>query len=272
MNRSKTNLRLSYIGGGYDFPRFFEDKEVHIISEGLPLSIECVAGNVRLSQNSSQLLSVKWNFPLTNLGSGLGSSAARYLSFIRAKFPEASQREQINAAITLDGLQAGGWQDTIASAYDGLIKIVLHKNDWNVYPLEGVELYLHPYRNLYRIPVIASQKSILTSMRCRESSFDKIQALVKDGEHALRNNDPKRFGEIVLAAWNEKKQWHADISNPTIEGMEQVASDAGAWGWKVCGAGGQGYFLIIGDEGCHQHMQKHYELFKVDDENSKRLL
>lgn len=263
MMTGHASLRISYIGGGYDFPRFFEDREVHIISEGLPLSIECVAGNIGLSHSSTQLLSVKWDFPSTNLGSGLGSSAARYLSFIRAKFPEAPQREQINAAITLDGLQAGGWQDTIASAYDGLIKIVLHKNDWDVHPLEGFGLSLHLYRNLYRIPVIASQKSILTSMRCRKSSFDKVQALVQDGEHALRSNDPKRFGEVVLAAWNLKKQWHTDISNSTIENMEQVASDAGAWGWKVCGAGGQGYFLIIGDEDCHEKIGRTYERLAI---------
>ena len=39
MNTGTANLRISYIGGGYDFPRFFEHEPVTIISEGLPLGV-----------------------------------------------------------------------------------------------------------------------------------------------------------------------------------------------------------------------------------------
>ncbi|MDE0017799.1 MAG: hypothetical protein OXU51_16570 [Candidatus Poribacteria bacterium] len=47
-----------------------------------------------------------WDFP-ERLGSGLGSSAAAALSMIRAKYPHTSHRDQIDAAIHLERLQAG---------------------------------------------------------------------------------------------------------------------------------------------------------------------
>ena len=249
----KANLRISYIGGGYDFPRFFEHQEVRILSEGLPIGIEC---------HQTILNTIHYHLP-KSLASGLGSSAARHLSFIRAKFPTAPFRDQVNAAIQLDGLQAGGWQDAIASAHNGLLKIVLHKEDWRVYPFEDYALILHPLRKLYRIPVKTDETKILLSMQCRETSFDAMQALVADGEAALRKADFRAFGVIVREGWHLKQQWHPEITNLPIMEMEDFARLSGAWGWKVCGAGGQGYFLVIGDRDCHQRLSEEWTEFKV---------
>ena len=264
----KANLRISYIGGGYDFPKFFEHQEVRILSEGLPIGIEC---------HYTTLKTIHYHLP-KSLESGLGSSAARHLSMIRALFPippspertadaydytSAPFRDQVNAAIQLDGLQAGGWQDAIASAYHGLIKIVLHKDNWSVYPFEDYALVLHPLRKLYRIPVETGETKILLSMQCRETSFDAMQALVADGEAALRKADFREFGAIVREGWHLKQQWHPEITNLPIMEMEDFARLSGAWGWKVCGAGGQGYFLVIGDRDCHQRLSEEWTEFKV---------
>lgn len=170
MNRGRANLRISYLGGGYDFPQFFEKEPVHIIAEALSVSVECVISNAGISKDGLERKIIEYNLP-KNLGSGLASSAARHLSFLRAKFPDASWREHIDAGIALNGLQAGGWQDTIAAAYHGFIRIVLHQGQWNVYPIADMNLAIHPYRQLYRIPVVTTPKKILTSMQCQESSF-----------------------------------------------------------------------------------------------------
>ena len=255
IKRATANLRISYIGGGYDFPQFFEHRTVTILSEGLPLAVRCT-----LTEKLAE-----WRYP-ENLGSGLGSSAARYLSFVRARFPQAPFREQVEAVIALDGLQAGGWQDPIASAYEGIIVIVLHKNDWSVYPLRDLALVLHPYRRLYEIPVEREERNILVNMWCRESTCDEMQALTRSGIVALKEGNIAEFGKTVRQAWEIKKQWHPEISNPTIVEMEKTAKAANAWGWKCCGAGGQGYMLVIGDEKCHQQMRKQYTIFQVNDE------
>lgn len=253
MNMHTANLRISYLGGGYDYPKFFEHSPVTIISEGLPIGIQC----------EMTAKGFEWTVP-EGLGSGLGSSAARHLSFIRTKFPKAPWRDQIDTAIQLDGLQAGGWQDVIASAYRGLIKIVLHRKDWDVYPLMDTPIGLRKYRRLYRIPIAIVQKNILIAMSCRESSFPKMQELVSRGIGSLEMSDMEGFGRAVRDAWELKKRWHPDITNATITEMETAAEAAGAWGYKTCGAGGQGYLLVIGDEKCHEQMRGDYQSLEVD--------
>lgn len=252
MNTGTANLRVSYLGGGYDFPAFFEYKKVVILSEALPISVACEIDDDRFA----------WRLP-ENLGSGLGSSGARHLSFIRARFPDAPWHEQIDAAIRLDGLQAGGWQDAIASAYQGLIKIVLEKERWSVYPLGNMGSDFLMYRRLYEIPVQAYKSRILTAMRCRESSQSAMADLVSKGEIALCDGDYPSFGSFVTEGWNIKKHWAPEITNQHIFNMEDAARATGAWGWKVCGAGGQGYFLVIGNDACHQAFQEKYKEFPL---------
>ncbi len=36
MRSGTANLRVSYLGGGYDFPKFFKYQQVTILSEGCP--------------------------------------------------------------------------------------------------------------------------------------------------------------------------------------------------------------------------------------------
>ena len=105
-SKGTANLRVSYLGGGYDFPEFFATQRALILSEGIDVKISC-------SVNGRAPSFLHWDFP-ERLGSGLGSSAAAALSMIRAKYPHTSHRDQIDAAIHLEGLQAEGWQDAIA--------------------------------------------------------------------------------------------------------------------------------------------------------------
>ena len=262
MKTASANLKISYLGDDYDFPQFFEHSEIRILAEGLPISVECeVSENTATWQLSKSCRSPK------NLSTGLGISAAKHLSFIRAQFPHAHWRDQIDAAIQLNGLQAGGWQDVIASAYEGLVVIVLHKNDWSVYPLPDLALVLHPYRRLYEIPIEHEEHNIFVNTRCRESTCDEIQALTRSSIVALKEGDIPAFGKTVRQAWEIKKQWHPAIVNDEIAQMEAVVAEAGAWGWKTCGTDGRpGYFLVLGDAECHRHISKHYTQFEITEQ------
>jgi len=246
----RARLRVSYVGGGYDFPNFFEFEEVRILTEALPFQIECEV----------TATTAEWRYPGGYL-SGLGGSAVKYLSWVRAQFPEAPWRDQIEVALKCDELQAAGWQDVIAAAYEGLIEIRLRGKEWNVYPLSGGTL-LYQHRRLYEIPLIdvPETRSILPGIRSRKSGCLKaMQGLVEEAKTALRGSDIEGFGKCVSAAWEFKKTWHRSITSETILEMETFAKEvAGAWGYKVCGAGGQGYFLIIGSEKCHAVMSDRY--------------
>ena len=250
MKSGSANLRVSYLGGGYDYPEFFKDHPVVILAEGLPLSVV-----YKVEKDGFWRDVCRWISPVSKF-SGLGGSAARHLSFLRYHFESVDFKELVNVAIVMDGLQRGGWQDAIASAHDGFIKIRLYQDDWSV---ELIETELHKYRRLYEIPVCSERKEILSEMTCRASSFDTMRTLVEEGESALQRDDYEAFGSCVKKAWGLKKRWHSDISNFAVQEMEDFARDVGAWGWKVCGAGGQGFFLVIGDSWCHSQMGEKYK-------------
>lgn len=255
------SLRISYLGGGYDYPEFFATQPVFILSEATDVKISCT------SERNVSDASLRWHFP-TRLGSGLGSSAATGLSMIRSKYPHASHQDQIDAAIHLERLQAGGWQDAIASGHRGIFLIRLFQNNWEVEHLDKKCLvHLKKYRKLYEIPDENLRKptSILKEMRHREVCLKQMQALVEQGRMALERLDFVDFGGSVRAGWDLKKAWHLGIETPVIEKMTLHAwKVAGAWGWKVCGAGGQGYLLVIGNEKCHEIMETLYCRFEVD--------
>ena len=152
------HLRISYLGGGYDFPEFFATQRASILSEGIDIKISCAV-------NGRAPSFLQWDFP-ERLGSGLGSSAATALSMIRAKYPHASHRDQIDAAIHLERLQAGGWQDTIASGHTGIFLIRLFQNNWEVQHFDKKCLtQLKKYRKLYEIPNGDSTETDFDSQR-----------------------------------------------------------------------------------------------------------
>ena len=196
------------------------------------------------------------------------SSNRTFHDSIRAKYPHASHRDQIDAAIHLERLQEGGWQDTIASGHTGIFLIRLFQNNWEVQHFDKKCLtQLKKYRKLYEIPNGDSRKptSILKEMQHREVGMKRMQALVQQGTMALKRLDFVDFGRSVRAGWDIKKEWHPDIETPVIQKMILHAwKIAGAYGWKVCGAGAQGYLLVLGNEKCHEIMETMYRPFEVD--------
>ena len=267
---AEARLRISYLGGGYDFPQFFKKQPLLILSEGTALKVRC---------EPSGRTGIRWRMP-PGLQRGLGSSAARHLSWIRLQHPDTSLRQQIDAAIALEGLQCGGWQDPIASGYEGVIRLRLFHDDWDAVQLQGDGVKaLQAARRLYIIPAAATAGSatrgILKGLQHQDNGIESMQQLVHDGLAALSSADIPRLGRIVADAWSLKKQWHPQICTPGIQAMCDDVCDAGAWGWKVCGAGGQGYLLVIADAASHGTLTQQYQEFPIDvvtnrDTQSKR--
>ena len=142
-----------------------------------------------------------------------------------------------------------------------MLRIRLFCNDWDVVQLEGPGARaLQTARRLYQIPadVETADTGILKEMRYRDAGLAAMQTLVQRGMDALRSNDIPEVGKAVRTAWSLKKQWHPSICTPGIQTMCDMAEDVGAWGWKVCGAGGQGYLLVIGDRDCHAVLSQVY--------------
>lgn len=245
------NLRISYIGGGFDYPPYFKQQAMRIIAEGIPLRVTCAMNDT----------TIKWHVPLPDI-KGLGTSGARWLSLTRTLAPDAPEDIHILNAIRLEALNGGGWQDVIAASQQGLMRIVLQGPTFHKIELEKPTTF-DAHRCLYKIPY-THQIRILNQQQRPLRHLDKIPKLVVTAERAIKKEDYAQFGKAITAGWELKKTWHPAITNPHIEAMETHAERLGAFGYKVCGAGGQGTFLVIAEPHIHQQLAENWEPILLD--------
>jgi len=82
---------------------------------------------------------------------------------------------------------------------------------------------------------------------------EKLESLFKIRGHAQQLQellgtggcDLRVFGGILDESWQQKRRLASTITNSQIDTWYQRASDAGAWGGKLCGAGGGGFLLFV---------------------------
>ena len=69
-----------------------------------------------------------------------------------------------------------------------------------------------------------------------------IAYLVRD---ALKKEDPEELGHLISQEWENRKKLADGISNEFIDNAIKAADEAGAWGSKLCGAGGGGCMITL---------------------------
>lgn len=192
-------------------------------------------------------------------GTGLGSSSSTLVGLLHAlscyvNNPlEKHELAEISSEIEINKLsQPIGKQDQYFAAFGGLSyfkfnsngsvhreKIEVSRNTLNELeenllcfytgiPRESSTI-LHEQRNN-----ISEKKSVLLKMRDQ----------AEDAKHLLKEGDLTKFGQMLNAAWNLKKQLASRITNDTIESYYGKALEAGALGGKLSGAGGGGFITL----------------------------
>ena len=73
--------------------------------------------------------------------------------------------------------------------------------------------------------------------------LDKIKGLAYRAKDAILAGRFDEIGEILRDNWRLKKELASGISRPEIDRMVDIATEGGAAGCKVCGAGGGGFLL-----------------------------
>ena len=83
--------------------------------------------------------------------------------------------------------------------------------------------------------------------RTVHASFARIRDIAGAMREALERADWVEAGRQVAAEWENRKQLAPGVTTPQIDAMLDAARSAGAYGGKVCGAGGGGCLFCIGD-------------------------
>jgi D-glycero-alpha-D-manno-heptose-7-phosphate kinase len=193
-------------------------------------------------------------------GSGLGGSSALTITLVRALTEIAGEPVEGERLVELvrdleTRLLAvpAGIQDYYPAVFGGLASLHLNPGTVVRHPIslpvgELAEHMLLHYTGiahfsgtnnweLYKRHVDGKKKVI--------HGFEKISASAMAMERALETGDLEAAGAALAQEWKNRKAMIEGISTPEIDAAIDAATKAGAWGGKVCGAGGGGCIVFL---------------------------
>ena len=195
-------------------------------------------------------------------GSGLGSSgavAAGTLRAVRAFLKlehdfAALAREAVEIETETLG-KPSGWQDQYGVVYPGL-KAVEFRTDKkarveplvlsqeNQMLLEENAVLVFTGRRRASAPVLAQQAA---NQRANLSCLRLLRGIALEVKKALcaERIDLRLLGELLDESWRAKRTLADSITDSSIDRMYEVGRSAGAWGGKLLGAGGGGFYLFL---------------------------
>jgi len=187
-------------------------------------------------------------------GIGLGSSASVTVGVLNALYnfagqsisPEELARKAYQIEAEILGYPAGV-QDQLIASYGGFRFIELDKDINISNPLDTGDL--SDYLLLFYTETVRQGKSILTpfvnSIQSKASILNEMTELARTGYKVFLERDWEQLGHLIDTSWEVKKQYSNGVSNSFIDDLYDKAKSLGAWGCKISGAGGGGFFLAM---------------------------
>lgn len=291
-------LRISFVGGGTDFPHWYEehggavlsatidhvvrvtisprrDRQVRVRSLDLGHLVEYglderppYDGVMDLPKAAIDRFGVATGIDVdieseAPPGSGLGGSSALVTAMVAAlamfagRAITAEEVARLSYAIEREDLGiSGGWQDQFAASHGGCNLIEFASGGVHITPVAAdaarfEDLRRHLllcYTGGVRRDVGLIDRQIELFRRGREETvlgMKQLSEMAYAMRDAIEAGDLGRLGAMLAEAFEAKKRMNPHVAEDTpIEPMLRTARDAGAWGGKICGAGGGGYLLI----------------------------
>ncbi|HEX2095574.1 MAG TPA: hypothetical protein VHG28_24470 [Longimicrobiaceae bacterium] len=192
-------------------------------------------------------------------GSGLGSSSAVIIGLLNGLYtllgtpadPEMLARHACEVEVDVLGRPIGV-QDQYIASYGGQCFLRFNVDGRiDVEPLGltpeqrlrfGRNLMLFSTRLEREGEAILREQARNAVAGC--SALRELKHLAEEARGHLLAERFDDFGRLLHWGWEFKKRLASRISNATIDRIYEAARSAGAFGGKVCGAGGGGYLLL----------------------------
>lgn len=195
-------------------------------------------------------------------GSGLASSSALTVGLINVinayKGKKLNKYNLANHACIIEREKCKkpiGFQDQFSTAYGGFNKIEFFRNkNIKVSKINLSSKKLKSFNNkliLFYTGINRQADNILGKIQKSGKKFlnyEKLSYLAKCFEKELINENYKSCGEILNENWDIKKSLNKEVSSLNLDNIYQTAISSGAYGGKILGAGGGGYFLFLTEE------------------------
>jgi D-glycero-alpha-D-manno-heptose-7-phosphate kinase len=166
-----------------------------------------------------------------------------------------------------------GKQDQFAAAIGGVNFIQFNKDSSVL--LEPIHLnqesikhlfshFLFFYTGITRSAneLLNDQQTNLKNNNLILEKFHITKELAFTGTKLLRESNIEALGKLLDNAWNIKKEFSSDLSTEKIDSNYRNAISCGAFGGKLLGAGGGGFFLYIAPPEKHELITKSQEGYR----------
>jgi D-glycero-alpha-D-manno-heptose-7-phosphate kinase len=204
--------------------------------------------------------------------SGIGSSSAFTVGLVNAITTYLGKSNHAydlaRAAIDIEQNRIGesvGVQDQIAAAYGGLNVIELSKDKIKVLSLDvsfeyennlekhimlgfsGIDRFsdVHAKQQVENIKSGKSEKYLDAISRVSNCAYDLM----------IDEQPMKELGDLLVEQWYYKRELTNDVTSEYIDTIYNKAIKAGAYGGKLMGAGGGGFFMFLAPPDAHEKIK-----------------
>lgn len=197
-------------------------------------------------------------------GSGLGSSSAFTVGFLMlcnaiqnisvTKIDLARSAINVERNILRENV---GVQDQLHAAYGGFNRFDFEGSRISVLPLQiSGSVISQLRRNMVLVYTGIARRATdtvkaqveATKTKALDQDLSSLRSLVDSCVDLLENgsgNVLEELGQMLSEAWYIKRGLTSAVSNDSINELFEAIIGAGAYGAKLCGAGGGGFFMAL---------------------------
>ena len=212
--------------------------------------------------------------------SGIGSSSSFTVGLLNALYhlqKESLTKEQLaQKAITVEQDLIGenvGIQDQIMAAHGGIQLISMSSDGWKTEDFSMSNEYkkyleshiMLGFSGVSRLAEVHAKKNVDNIkegkidnllLEMANSTNEAIIMLAKEKEMSI-------IGELLDTAWSIKRNLADGVTQKWIDNIYYSAIENGAYGGKLMGAGGGGFFMFLVPPSLQEHFKKTMKEIKV---------
>jgi cytidyltransferase-like protein len=265
----KAPLRIDFAGGWTDVPFIMEGQTGYVSNVAIKPLIDCRNG--------------QFNFSGYPRGSGLSTSTAvKVIEMIGAKSYNAYARSLSQIAEDLFNLEnlelnwAIGRQDQYSIVYGGFNCFEFHTDHAKQLPITIPQNILSAFQKKLLLIHSGVSRNAQSAVEQVYKNFKtptgshalkKLAKLGHEFSKALQKGEFETCAGIMEANFNVQKELAVATSNPYLDEVYDFAKQHGAYGGKICGAGGGGAFIFYCTDpnDLKLKIKKHYvDCFEID--------
>lgn len=283
---TKTPLRISFVGGGSDRPSFYNEEPGACVATAIDKYVYVAVngkydGSIRaaysITENVASVDELQHELIREALGwikhekgieihsiadipggTGLGSSSSFTVGLLAALMAHgggywnAAAVAKIACQIEIeDCAKPIGKQDQYTAAYGGLNLLGFTSKGVTVSPIacDLDALSSHCLLLDTGLARTGDAGAVLAGQQQDRDDVRELAHLAGAFAEALEINDLEACGQIMDLAWLIKRKY---AGSDRLDAWYSQATSAGAWGGKLCGAGGGGFLLFLAPPDKHQ--------------------